>query len=948
MAVAVQQQPAAAGPLRVEIEAAVRVRPRHQLLEGLHALGEQGRVRVVRQQRGVFVADGRHAARLQTDDRHSGARQRRQPFDGGAGGRAGAPHQSLGEHRAPAAAIGRHGHRPAGPLQHLGGGARHLRRVEAVEGVDEQRQRPARTGRRAFGRRPVQPAAARPRGKRTAAERRQGAPGADAREPLQQPPHRRGGQHPIDRAGERPGQQSAGAADVGEQPGAERQPVAVVVGGQELDLDLGHVDRGRTLGLARLALDAEVHHVEHALAGQFVVRQRARQRRAQRVGAAARGVLLVARGHEARTHGALGPLAADAGAVAHLHGAREAVVAAEGEPLAVRLRTVVRAVAQHPGHGRRVDHVAGVEDAAGIEGALDLPVEPVQVRPEEALVLPAARAAIAVFARQAAPEPAEQLQREAGDDRQLVDLGGDLGVDQRPDVDAAGAGVGVIGDARADVVAEPLDAGDVLGQMLDRHRGVLDERDRLVVALDAHHQAESDLADRPHVGLQRGVERRHHGGAHAVAAQVALQRVDPPLQRARIAARVLGDQHAVGRAGNEAGHQPRVLRHLAGERQPQVVEQLHRRRIGLQDGGHRRQRREQLVEVDHGQRGVRGHRHQVEGQLGHHRQRSLRPADQLGQIEAGILRVVEAGAVDEPVQVVAAAAPPVGRRAGQDRPAAVGGDGGHAAVELALQTRLGLVRGQPAGVQRPEPAAGAVAEDRLHAEHVVGGHAVPDRVGAGRVVADDPPHRRAVAGGGVGAELQPMRAQVAVERIEDDAGLQSDPALLRVELHHAVQEPGSVDDQRLVDRLPGQAAAGRARQDRHPMAGGRLYGGVHVLFVTGDQHAVRHHLIDAGVGAVEDAGIGVGAQLAAHPARQFRQEVGDSLYRLARGRRRRRPDRHRRLSHRSVRRARQGRPDRRCRRSGSRRRGSPRSVRGSAAARRPRRRPTARSAASRA
>ena len=68
---------------------------------------------------------------------------------------------------------------------------------------------------------------------------------------------------------------------------------------------------------------------------------------------------------------------------------------------------------------------------------------------------------------------------------QLGHFIGLFGVDERADVETAGAGVGVVGDIGADVVAETLHFVHVLGQMLDGNGRILDERNRFVVALDA-------------------------------------------------------------------------------------------------------------------------------------------------------------------------------------------------------------------------------------------------------------------------------------------------------------------------------------------------------------------------------------------------------------------------------------------------------------------------------
>ena len=93
---------------------------------------------------------------------------------------------------------------------------------------------------------------------------------------------------------------------------------------ERLDLHLRHVDAGRAFAPAALAAHAQVERVAHRLRLQRVGAELARQREPQRVGAAARQMLLVARDAIARAHRAGIELAAVAVVVAHFDGLREA------------------------------------------------------------------------------------------------------------------------------------------------------------------------------------------------------------------------------------------------------------------------------------------------------------------------------------------------------------------------------------------------------------------------------------------------------------------------------------------------------------------------------------------------------------------------------------------------------------------------------------------------
>ena len=109
-----------------------------------------------------------------------------------------------------------------------------------------------------------------------------------------------------------------------------------------------------------------------------------------------------------------------------------------------------------------------------------------------------------------AAELACQVGGGARDLRHAGDAAGLLEREQRAHVQAAGAGVRVVGGYRAVLGAQALDGGDVLGQMLDRHRDILDARNRLGVALDTHQEAQPRLAHRPDIGLLLRVVGAQH------------------------------------------------------------------------------------------------------------------------------------------------------------------------------------------------------------------------------------------------------------------------------------------------------------------------------------------------------------------------------------------------------------------------------------------------------
>ena len=131
-------------------------------------------------------------------------------------------------------------------------------------------------------------------GQRSAGERRGHAAAVDPQEHLVEP---------ADEPAPRPASSTRGPGrqpsrpirgDVAEDAVAQRQAVLLVILVQELGLEPGHVDVGRALALARLALEAEVEHLVQRGVGEPLKAELAGDRQPQRIGAAAGAVALVA------------------------------------------------------------------------------------------------------------------------------------------------------------------------------------------------------------------------------------------------------------------------------------------------------------------------------------------------------------------------------------------------------------------------------------------------------------------------------------------------------------------------------------------------------------------------------------------------------------------------------------------------------------------------------
>ena len=251
----------------------------------------------------------------------------------------------------------------------------------------------------------------------------------------------------------------------GEEARASRHTVFALVLVEELALHRRHVDAERALALARLAFQAEVEDVVQTLVAERRARIGLRQRVHQRVGAAARAVLLLARGHVRRAHDARRPLAADADVHAAVGRAAHPAGRRERQSRRQRWRRRQCEVTDVVGHRRRVDDLAGVEQRVRVEEALDLAHRLVQLVAEDGAVELAARQAVAVLA---GVGPAE-----LGD--QVADLlrdgahGGHLGrlgeVHERTDVQAADRCVSVEAGLQAVPVEDRRESPGVLGQV---------------------------------------------------------------------------------------------------------------------------------------------------------------------------------------------------------------------------------------------------------------------------------------------------------------------------------------------------------------------------------------------------------------------------------------------------------------------------------------------------
>ena len=204
-----------------------------------------------------------------------------------------------------------------------------------------------------------------------------------------------------------------------------------------------------------------------------------------------------------------------------------------------------------PGAG--IDLLPRIHQTLGIEDALELAHGRVEFLAEDDFIQLGALEAITVLAAHDAAEPMRELGRRVGEFLHCLDAFGLFQVDQRPDVQAAGGRVRVIGSRGVVGRDQALDRRDVLGEMLDRNGDVFDHGDGLEVAPDAIEETETGLADRPDVRLLLRVEHtlRRCAEPNALRCDLRFQALTLLLDLRRARSIELDDQNASGIAMNE-------------------------------------------------------------------------------------------------------------------------------------------------------------------------------------------------------------------------------------------------------------------------------------------------------------------------------------------------------------------------------------------------------------
>ncbi len=133
------------------------------------------------------------------------------------------------------------------------------------------------------------------------------------------------------------------------------------------------------------------------------------------------------------------------------------------------------------------------------------------------------------------------------------------------------------------------------------------------------------------------------------------------------------------------------------------------------------------------------------------------------------------------------------------------------------------------------------------------GAAVGDGPGPGGVGADHPAQAAVVLAGGVGREEGAVPGGLQIERGHHQPGLHPSPGAVGRHLEHAVHVAGEVDLDAGAYGSTGEAGAHAPPDQRDAVFRRILDQADDVPGVPGRDHAQGLHLVEAGVGRVEEA-----------------------------------------------------------------------------------------------
>ena len=643
-----------------------------------------------------------------------------------------------------------------------------------------------------------------------------------------------------------------------------------------LGLQSCHVDVGRTLALAGLTGEAEVHHVGDFGLGPGVGRLAGRgERLPQHVGPRPRGVLFVPRRHVAGAHRAphRGRLAALPHACALLRRAEHAPGVGKAKHRVMMRFGLAGENPQRRVHRRRIDDLARIEDPLRVEQPLH-PLEQLEAfvadhRADEFT----AEAAIAVLAAQATAVLLHERRHVGGHIAKHGETGGRAEIEERPEMQFARAGVGVVDAFDAVFFGEqPVELGDVGRQVLDRHGRVLHDLPRLGVARHVIHEP---LAGPPQLPDLVAVGAAEHGVgvAEACAAELILDLLKLRRHSRAIGVLHLHDQDRPGIADHErpvAGLFGVVLRAVEDLLIDQFTGREHAciisREIGIRPAAvpHRDERGPQRLvhgrAVHHHQRARRRQRDEVQLIFNAEEQRALGAGQQPTEIEGPLAPAVEdlikTGCVHEGIErIPRVAAGDLGPRIRLADELAVGGITKQG-VDCAVDPRFegvwpcALLR-ELVARERAKRHLRAVGKKTPRPDQVVAGGAVGDRVRAAGVVAHHAAEHRPGRGRCFGAKEEPERREMLIERVADHARLHADGVAIDVDRQDPIQVAARIDNDPAAHHLPGQRRAGSTGNQTDAMLRRKPHEFADVGLRSGERHRDGPFLILRRVGRID-------------------------------------------------------------------------------------------------
>ena len=155
------------------------------------------------------------------------------------------------------------------------------------------------------------------------------------------------------------------------------------------------------------------------------------------------------------------------------------------------------------------------------------------------------------------------------------------------------------------------------------------------------------------------------------------------------------------------------------------------------------------------------------------------------------------------------------------------------------------------GRERPQVDQPTVRQHHPLFADVIDGLAVEHRPRAARVVGHHPANGGAAGRRHIRGEAEVEWPQLRVQLIQHHARLDPGPSLVGVDLENPVQVLRGIEHQAGANRLAGLRRAAAAWRDRDAVAGGHVDGLNDPFGRTGNDHAQRLNLVDAGVGRVE-------------------------------------------------------------------------------------------------